>query len=471
MTTGLQPYPEYKDSGLPWLNRIPARWEEKRAKFYFREVDERSTTGTEQLMSVSHKTGVTPRKANVTMFMAESNVGCKICRPGDLVINTMWAWMAAMGVSRQTGLVSPSYGVYRPRKALPFLPDYVDHLVRTQPYVSEYICRSTGIRPSRLRLYPDDFLDIPIVCPPHEEQEAIVRFIGHHDRLVRRFIRNRRRLIQVLNEQNQAIINRGVTRGLDLNVPLKPSGIGWLGQIPAHWNCLPHRAIFREIKEQGYVDEPMLSVTISQGVIWQSDLLAETSKKDSSNLDKSKYKLVTQGDIVYNKMRAWQGAVGVSPNRGIVSPAYIVVRLRNSNNPDYFHFLLRTPGFSTEAERWSYGITSDQWSLRPEHFKMIYSCVPPLEEQDEIVSYIISETSEIQSHINRAQREIDLIRKYRARLITDVVTGKVDVRHLAPSPEAVEVEVEPEDLDEGLDGEIPGEDEAELAQEETDADD
>lgn len=188
MTADLRPYPEYKESGLPWLSRIPAHWEEKRAKYYFKEVDERSTTGAEKLLSVSHKTGVTPRKANVTMFMAESNIGHKICQPGDLVINTMWAWMAALGVARETGLVGPSYGVYRPYQSSSFIPDYVDHLVRVQPYVSEYICRSTGIRASRLRLYPDDFLRIPFICPPIQEQKSMFLFITHHNRLIRRFI-------------------------------------------------------------------------------------------------------------------------------------------------------------------------------------------------------------------------------------------------------------------------------------------
>jgi type I restriction enzyme S subunit len=188
MTDALRPYPDYKDSQLAWLGKVPADWEEKRAKYYFREVDERSTTGTEQLMSVSHVTGVTPRKKSVTMFMAESNVGHKICRPGDLAINTMWAWMGAMGVAAQVGLVSPSYGVYRPRDPSHYEPAFIDHLLRTQPYTSEYLCRSTGIRASRLRLYPEDFLDIPIVRPPRDEQEAIVRFLRHRDRLISQFI-------------------------------------------------------------------------------------------------------------------------------------------------------------------------------------------------------------------------------------------------------------------------------------------
>ena len=117
-------------------------------------------------MSVSHKTGVTPRKQSVTMFLAESNVGYKVCRPGDIAINTMWAYMAALGVSRQIGLVSPSYGVYRPLEDETFNSDYVDELLRTEGYMSEYLCRSRGITSSRLRLYPDSFLSIPLVPSP-----------------------------------------------------------------------------------------------------------------------------------------------------------------------------------------------------------------------------------------------------------------------------------------------------------------
>src|SRR5271166_2811773 len=137
------------------------------------------------------------------------------------------------------------------------------------------------------------------------------------------------------------------------------SGQGWLGTVPSHWQVLPHRSLFNEVKNQGHREEPLLSVTISRGVIRQADLIASTSKKDSSNLDKSKYKLVEPGDLVYNKMRAWQGAIGMSTDRGLVSPAYIVLRLRNGGLPRYFHYLFRTPLFATEAERWSYGITSD----------------------------------------------------------------------------------------------------------------
>jgi type I restriction enzyme S subunit len=181
----LKPYATYKDSELPWLGRVPAHWTLRRAKYFYREADERSTTGAEELMSVSHLTGVTPRREkNVTMFLAESNVGHKLCRPGDLVINTMWAWMAALGVARQLGIVSPSYGVYRPLASNDLSPDYVDRLLRMEAYACEYTCRSTGVNSSRLRLYPEEFLRIPILSPPKVEQVAIVRFLNHIDRRI-----------------------------------------------------------------------------------------------------------------------------------------------------------------------------------------------------------------------------------------------------------------------------------------------
>lgn len=209
----------------------------------------------------------------------------------------------------------------------------------------------------------------------------------------------------------------------------KDSGVEWLGKVPEHWEVLPGRTVFREINDRGHPDEQMLSVTITRGVLRQADLLANSSKKDSSNEDKSNYKLVQPGDLVYNKMRAWQGAVGVSAYRGIVSPAYIVQRLRSAENlPRYMHFLLRTPLFASEAERWSYGITSDQWSLRAEEFKCIYFSLPPLPEQTAIVRFLDWAERRIRQVIRTRQRRIKLLEEYKQALIHRAVTGKIEVR-------------------------------------------
>ena len=182
-----KPHRAYKEGGIPWLQKVPEHWEVRAAKWYFREVDDRSETGAEELLSVSHITGVTPRsEKNVTMFMAETNVGHKRCEPGDLVVNTMWAWMGALGIANQTGIVSPSYAVYRQHRSSRLLDAYVDLLLRTIAYKNEYICRSTGIRASRLRLYPDQFLGIKLLCPPVEEQRDIIEFVNRKSETVRR---------------------------------------------------------------------------------------------------------------------------------------------------------------------------------------------------------------------------------------------------------------------------------------------
>lgn len=182
----------------------------------------------------------------------------------------------------------------------------------------------------------------------------------------------------------------------------------WLDRIPQHWDWDPARTLFAERKQTGFDREPLLSVTIGRGVLPQADLMATTSKKDSSNTDKSKYKLVVPGDLVYNKMRAWQGAAGLSQHRGIVSPAYVVMTPRRGQAP-YFHYIVRTPMFAKEAERWSYGITSDQWSLRPEHFKMIRFPVPPADEQAAIVKYLAHANARIDKAIAAKRRLIALL--------------------------------------------------------------
>ena len=215
---------------------------------------------------------------------------------------------------------------------------------------------------------------------------------------------------------------------------MKNSGIEWLGVVPKHWEVLPNRALFAEVKERGHPEEQMLSVTIIKGVIRQQALLADSSKKDSSNQDKSAYKLVRSGDITYNKMRAWQGAVGVSDYQGIVSPAYVVERPRKGASSHYLHHLLRTPAFAKEAERWSYGITSDMWSLRPEHFKMIYGCLPPLPEQAAIVRFLDHANRSIRRYIRAKQKLITLLEEQKQAIIHQAVTGQVDVRTGQPYP-------------------------------------
>jgi type I restriction enzyme S subunit len=430
----LAPYPEYKDAGVSWVGSIPAHWPEKRAKYYFKEIDDRSQTGDEEMLSVSHITGVTPRsQKNVTMFKAESNVGQKRCKPGDLIINTMWAWMSALGVSNHAGIVSPAYGVYRPRSNQDYDYYYLDSLLRIEGYRSEYICRSTGIRSSRLRLYPDKFLSMPVVCPPQEEQQTIARFLKAQDRLFRKFIRNKRRFIELLKEQKQNIINQAVTRGLDPNVKFKPSGVEWIGDIPEHWKMVPLKrlASFKggtgfphEAQGRSGLELPFYKVsdmTLSGNETYMVNTNNSISRETASSLGAT---IFPERAIIFPKVG---GAMLTNKRRILTKPSCIDNNMMACvlNSETIFDFLfLRLQTLDLGLIRKPGPVPAiGEGEVRA--FRVPY---PPEEEQFEIVEYVKAQTSAIDQTITRAQREIELMREYRTRLISDVVTGQVDVR-------------------------------------------
>ena len=212
-----RPYPIHKDSGVEWLEAVPGHWDVRPAKWHLREVDERSVTGTEEMLSVSHLTGVTPRsEKSVTMFEAESNVGHKLCEPGDVVVNTMWAWMGALGIAQQPGLVSPSYAVYRPMNDSSLQRRYAEMMLRSEPLRGEFIRRSTGIRSSRLRLYPDSFLRVRLIAPPPEEQSAIIDFVARETARSDRVCRLMTEEVSALQEYRVRLVADVVTGKLDV---------------------------------------------------------------------------------------------------------------------------------------------------------------------------------------------------------------------------------------------------------------
>jgi len=203
----------------------------------------------------------------------------------------------------------------------------------------------------------------------------------------------------------------------------KDTGVDWLPIIPKEWKILPNRSIFTErIKKNNNSSEELLSVTIKEGVIPQKDFLSNSSKKDSSNEDKSNYKLVKEGDLAYNKMRMWQGAIGASKYQGIVSPAYIVLKPRNGINSWYYHFLFRTPMYTKESRRFSYGICDDQLSLRYYDFKLMTSPIPSPNEQKFIIDFINTKTNQISKYIELKQSLINLLEEQKKAIINQAIT-------------------------------------------------
>lgn len=212
---GLNPAAPLRPSGIDWLGDIPAHWEVERTRWLFTERDQRSTTGEEEMLTVSHLTGVTPRsEKNVNMFEAETNEGYKLCLAKDLAINTLWAWMGAMGVARVDGIVSPAYNVYTPVARLD--PDYVDGLVRIPVFAQEVTRYSKGVWSSRLRLYPEGFFEACFPVPPLNEQRGIVRHIATETAKIDRLRAATEHSITLLKERRGALIAAAVTGQIDI---------------------------------------------------------------------------------------------------------------------------------------------------------------------------------------------------------------------------------------------------------------
>ncbi len=470
MIGDLKPYADYGDSGLDWLGFIPAHWGLLRAKRLFREVDERSKTGKEELLSVSHLTGVTPRRLkNVTMFMAESNVGHKVCRPGDLVINTLWAWMAALGVTRHTGIVSPAYGVYRPIDGSGMLPAYADYLLRTPLYAAEYQRRSTGVNSSRLRLYPEQFLRMIMLLPPPDEQAAIVRCLASVNGRLERAIRAKRKVIALLMEQKQAIVRRVVTRGLDASAPLKASNIDWLGDIPAHWTVwrvsrfakvgngsTPSRAQPRYWDRGIY---PWLnSSQVNRGYIDHADQFITPTALRECHLPRVPAGSVLVAITGQGKTRGMSAKLGIEAtiNQHL---AYITPRLPVVST-DYLHLALSAAYPQLRAISDDTGSTKG--ALTCEDLKRFKLALPPPDEQAALVGRVRIETSAITEAGERLEREIDFLREYRTRLVADVVTGKLDVRDAATRlPADLPIDLDAVDADSADEPELIDEEAAE----------
>jgi type I restriction enzyme, S subunit len=455
MIADLKPYPEYKESGLPWLGQVPGHWSVRRIKTVLHEIDCRSTDGVGTLLSLTRVRGLIPRNdMTEKVHSAKTLVGYKCYKPGQIVMNRMQAWSGMFGAGAIDGLVSPDYAVFD------VLGGHAVKLVlerlKTPDLVAQFALESKGIGSGFNRLYTDRFGAIRISLPPPDEQPVIVRFLDWAIGRLTRAIRAKRKMVSLLNEQKQAIIHRAITRGLDPSVPLKPSGILWLGDIPAHWGIVRNMALFAHRVAAGKAGLPILQVSLRSGIT--AEQLDQFGRPKKLIADPTKYKLIYKGDIAYNTMRMWQGAVGVAPINGLVSPAYVVLNPRSDTCSEYYDFIFHTNFYKQQVNRQSTGIVSDRNRLYWDSFKQMPNIFPPRFEQEEIVSFILSETSNLNTAISNLEREINLLREYRTRLVADVVTGKLDVREAAthlpdeapPEPDednGLDMDLEPADED------------------------
>ncbi len=421
----LEPYLHYKSSGVEWIDRSPAHWELRKLRGAVRPITARNRPDL-PLLSVVREKGVILR--DVTDYSENHNfipddlTNYKVVKAGQFAMNKMKAWQGSYGVSQYDGIVSPAYFVFDIHGVQ---SDFFNVAIRSQAYVPFFGQASDGVRIGQWDLSQERMREIVFLVPPASEQSAIVRYLDHVDSHVRRYISAKERLIELLTEQRQAVINQAVTRGLDPNARLKPSGVEWLGDIPDHWDVLRSRFLFNEVNLRSTTGEEVhLSMSQVLGLV-PSHLVKQTLIAESYIGGK----LCQKGDLVLNRLKAHLGVFALANKGGVVSADYSVFRQRQSSvDMEYFEQVLRSPSFRTELRIRSKGIVEGFWRLYTDDFFDIRLPVPPASEQRRIVEVLRVRTATIDSSIDRARRQIELMREYRTRLIADVVTGKLDVR-------------------------------------------
>ncbi len=457
MISGLKPYPGYRETGLPWIESMPAHWGQRRMKFLFRERVQKGFPA-EPLLTATQSKGVIRKEdyESRTVTATKDFQLLKLVETGDFVIS-LRSFEGGLEVAHCRGIISPAYTVLEPRPDA--TDDYFARFFKSPAFISSLTLFVTGIREGQNIDY-GRLSRAYMPLPPADEQAAIGRFLAWASGRLERAIRAKRKVIALLTEQKQAIIHRAVTRGLDPTVQLRPSGIHWLGEVPQHWQIVRNMALFSHRVEPGVAGLPVLQVSLRSGVT--AEALDQFGRPKRLISDPTKYKRVYRGDLAYNTMRMWQGAVGVSPSDGLVSPAYVVLSPRRDICPAFYNLVFRTEVYMQQVNRQSTGIVSDRNRLYWDSFKQMQNVAMPFREQEAIVAFIDSKTSGLVAAVSQLEREIDLLREFRARLIADLVTGKLDVRDAASR---LSDEAEPDNGD-GIRDEG---DETELFDEEADA--
>ncbi len=270
----------------------------------------------------------------------------------------------------------------------------------------------------------DVIANLPIPVPPRTAQKAIARFLDRETAEIDALIAAKQRLLSLLAEKRRAIVAETIMRGLPPAASIRPSGIDWLGEIPAHWEVRRVATLFKQRDERSQPELPLLEVSINAGVIVRE---FSNEKIEGTASDFNMYKVARRGDIAFNKMRMWQGAVGVAPVDGLVSPDYTVAEAASCLRPEYAGLLFRTDTFSAECGRNSQGITWDRLRLYWDGFRDIFMPLPPLAEQDAILEAVQAEASKIDCLRTATEHSITLLKERRGALIGAAVTGQIDI--------------------------------------------
>ena len=465
MIADLKPYPTMKESGIEWLGDVPEHWEVRRLGTSVHGCINgawgNDPNGREDLLCVRvadfDRVSLRVRLEKPTLrAIAPGERNRRLLKKGDLLLEKSGGGdLQPVGVvmlyDHDAEAVCSNFIARMPVSAR-CDPSYLTYL-HSHLYAIRLNVRSikqtTGIQ----NLDSSSYLGEPVTFPPLSEQSAIVRYLDHVDRRIRRYIRAKQKLIKLLEEQKQAFIHQAVTRGPDPNVRLKPSGVEWLGDVPEHWEMRRLKSKLRPVdRRSSSGTETLLSLRRDFGVV----VYGEHFSRPPQGVTLVGYKLVEAGQLVVNRLQANNGLLFCSRLSGVVSPDYSVFAARSPVDMEYLGNLLRTVTYKTHFRRESTGLgTGSAGFLRLYDDRLLETPVPlpPLEEQSTLLVSLSEITASLCRAIGRQHEEIALLREYRTRLIADVVTGKLDVRGAAAGlrevdPLADEFDAPPQDTGE-----------------------
>lgn len=420
----MKKYELYKDSGVGWIGEIPSHWSCVKVKHLLRERVDKSEDGIGEPLSMSQKYGLIPTsQMDVVPNLATSYVGAKRTRQGDIVLNKLKAHLGVFALSAYDGLVSPDYAVYYGTGRADL--EYLEYLFKTPLYVSEFIKKTTGVAIGFNRLYTDDLFSIPAHYPPMQEQKRIVDYLKDKTLKIEQYVSARERERELFDSLKQSEIANVVTKGLNPNVRMKDSGIPWIGMIPEHWETrtLSQMARVHFISNKNVHHQNLLS--LSYGKIVCKDINTTEGLLPASF---DNYQIVEDGNIVLrltdlqNDHKSLR--VGLSTQEGIITSAYLAIEAFTGILPKYLYFLLH----SIDVKKVFYSMGNGlRQSLNWTELRKLKCIVPPILEQQAIVDYIEAKLSKIDSCMADLQAEIDYLKEFKQRLISDVVTGQICV--------------------------------------------
>ncbi len=427
-------YPEYKGSGVEWLGEIPSHWSTKPLWTLFRR-SKRVGHEAEQLLSVYRDHGVVPKNSRSDNNNKPSDdlSPYQLVCPGDLAINKMKAWQGSVAISHHRGIVSPAYFIYESQHEED--SRYLHYLMRSPRYITGYLSVSKGIRVNQWDLEPQHHSRLPVMLPPKAEQEAIADFIDTETTKIDALIAEQETLLALLAEKRQATISHAVTRGLDPNVPVKDSGVAWLGKVPAHWQPQKIGHAFDSIgsgttppsdESHWYIDGTIPWVTTGE---LREDVVITTSKYVTQEAIATfgALKIHPAGALVIAMYGATIGRLGVLGVPATTNQACCVLSGPRTLDVRFTFYWLHCQKQKIVD---LYATGGGQPNINRETVSSLRVPAPGLVEQAQIAAYLDTACARLRQLQTLSERSISSLKERRSALISAAVTGQIDVRGL-----------------------------------------